>query len=303
MLRLMQGLFTGTVTAASTLVATGTPDKRLTSSLGFLGSSTFIGLTIGPAVGGLLAESFGYRMSFFLGAGVLLVGLLLVIFIVQEPEHAPDPDEVSGTKQRVGFWKGVTDLVTHLTPAIGFLMLILFLSRMGRSMLPPFLPLYIQELHGKKEGVAAIVGILSASGAFAAALAGILAGRLAERIDPLKLVAGFSVGAMLFSSWLFRITDIPLFTGVFALAVFGVGGIQPVVTGVMIRSIPPHRRGVFIGFQSMVASIAWMLSPILGSLIALHFGNRGVVAARPFFDGAVLCLALFLIVLQSRRRR
>ncbi len=61
LLRICQGLLTGTVGASSAFIASNTPDDKLSYSLGFLSSSTFIGLSAGPAIGGIIAESMGYR--------------------------------------------------------------------------------------------------------------------------------------------------------------------------------------------------------------------------------------------------
>lgn len=63
-LRTFQGLFTGTVAAASTFVAAGTPKEDLSYALGFLSSSTFLGSSLGQSLGGLAAETFGNRISF-----------------------------------------------------------------------------------------------------------------------------------------------------------------------------------------------------------------------------------------------
>jgi DHA1 family multidrug resistance protein-like MFS transporter len=70
-IRVLQGLFTGTVTAAATLVAAGTPNAHLTRSLGFLSSATFIGHSLGPLAGGVAANLFGFRASFLIAAGVV----------------------------------------------------------------------------------------------------------------------------------------------------------------------------------------------------------------------------------------
>jgi DHA1 family multidrug resistance protein-like MFS transporter len=83
-LRIRQGLFTGTITAASALVAAGAPQKRLSFALGFLSSSTFIGMSFGPLIGGLSAEFIGYRHTFLVGAVFLLAGFFLVLFFIQE---------------------------------------------------------------------------------------------------------------------------------------------------------------------------------------------------------------------------
>ena len=58
-LRGLQGIFTGTVTAALAFVASNTPTKNLSYAIGFLSSSTFLGYAIGPIIGGIVAEWFG----------------------------------------------------------------------------------------------------------------------------------------------------------------------------------------------------------------------------------------------------
>jgi len=92
-LRIVQGAFTGTVTASAALVASNTPEKRLSYALGFLSSSTFIGYSAGPAMGGYVAEFLGYRASFFIGASLLIIDFFLVLFIIREKETAEPTDE------------------------------------------------------------------------------------------------------------------------------------------------------------------------------------------------------------------
>ncbi|HUV06419.1 MAG TPA: MFS transporter, partial [Spirochaetia bacterium] len=88
-LRCLQGLFTGSITASATLIAAGTPDDKLSFSLGFLSSSNFIGLSIGPLIGGLLAEFLGFRTTIFSGAALIFVGFLMVLFFIREAETTP----------------------------------------------------------------------------------------------------------------------------------------------------------------------------------------------------------------------
>ena len=80
-LRTIQGMFTGTVSASMTLVASSTPNHRQGFALGFLSTSVFSGDMAGLFIGGLLAEMFGYRNSFYL-SGLMLgyVGLLVLLF-------------------------------------------------------------------------------------------------------------------------------------------------------------------------------------------------------------------------------
>ena len=83
-LRLVQGVFTGTVVAAQTMVAAYTPEPRSGVALGSLSAAVFVGSMAGTFVGGMFAEYFGYRYAFF-GSGILLlVAGLLVFFGAKE---------------------------------------------------------------------------------------------------------------------------------------------------------------------------------------------------------------------------
>ena len=72
-LRAIQGFFTGTPAAATALVATGSPKHRLAYALGLVQTSVFVGNTLGPMVGGFIADSYGYRATFFTGGVIVLL--------------------------------------------------------------------------------------------------------------------------------------------------------------------------------------------------------------------------------------
>ena len=65
LLRGLQGMFVGTIPAATALVAASAPRERVTYSLGVLQMAFFTSQLIGPIVGGLLASSIGIRPTFF----------------------------------------------------------------------------------------------------------------------------------------------------------------------------------------------------------------------------------------------
>ena len=83
-LRLLQGLFTGTITASMAFVSSNTPEEHMSSSLGLLSASNFIGYSIGPVIGGLLAEVIGYRSCFFLSSALMLFATIIVIKVTVE---------------------------------------------------------------------------------------------------------------------------------------------------------------------------------------------------------------------------
>ena len=64
--RVLEGLFTGTVAAASALIASQTPRDKLSYSMGILMSAVFGGQTLGPLIGGFVADNFGFKVAFII---------------------------------------------------------------------------------------------------------------------------------------------------------------------------------------------------------------------------------------------
>ena len=262
--RILQGLLTGTVTSSAALVASGTPDNKLSYALGFISSSTFIGWSLGPAAGGLIAEQFGYRTSFFIGSGILFIGLLLVILLITEPAKTPDnPDSEKTDKMQSD-----TNILSF---SFGILFLLFFMLRICRTLPTPFLPLYIQELRGTIEGSARITGLLSGGIGCMSAVSGLTLSRLGDRYDKLKLMtvllgAGFAASTViLFSSSFAALAATMMAT------YFFIGGIEPLLMSLTSQKVASKNRGLLFGIQTAVGSVAWFASPMLGSWVSIEF--------------------------------
>src|SRR5437868_14825200 len=91
-LRILQGMFTGTIAASTALVASIVPRERLASSMGILQTSVYVGISAGPVMGGVIAQVAGIRGTFFVAGGMLVIaGLLVWVFV---HEHYPLPSTV-----------------------------------------------------------------------------------------------------------------------------------------------------------------------------------------------------------------
>src|SRR5262245_3922978 len=84
LLRFLQGLTSGTVAAATALVAAETPRPRIGWALGVVTSAVALGGAIGPVVGGFAGAVFGLRVVFLVAGAFLLAAVVPVIAIVQE---------------------------------------------------------------------------------------------------------------------------------------------------------------------------------------------------------------------------
>jgi len=88
-LRFTQGLLSGTVAAASALVAASTPRNKMPFAMGLLMVAVFGGQSFGPLAGGFIADSVGYKAAFFITGGLLFSGGFIVLLFVKEKFERP----------------------------------------------------------------------------------------------------------------------------------------------------------------------------------------------------------------------
>lgn len=286
-LRLLQGVFTGTVTASAALVASSAPSNRLTYALGFLSSSTFIGASAGPIIGGFMADLVGYRMSFLMGGILMLLDFVLVLVFVKEVN---EPAPVLKTEKA-----GKASIFSIFSVSIVSVLFIIFVIRISRAVFSPYLPLYVQELRSAAGGVVKITGLINGVTGLATALAGLTLSRLGDRYDKMKLLIIF-LAASIAASILVPVVagNLWLFTAAYGIFFFLMGGLEPVLISISAEKTPSDRHGVLFGIQGTVGNIGFAVSPMLGSAISIGYSLRTILLLVPFTLIPGL-LALFLM--------
>src|SRR5437588_3895929 len=88
-LRILQGMFTGTIAASTALVASIVPRDRLAASMGQLQTSVYVGIAAGPVMGGVIAQVIGIRGTFFVAGAMLAAGGIFVWQFVHEHFSPP----------------------------------------------------------------------------------------------------------------------------------------------------------------------------------------------------------------------
>ncbi len=290
-LRICQGLFTGTITASATLVASGTPRHKLSYALGLLSSSTYIGFSFGPFIGGLCAEFLGYRISFFIGSFIISIGLILVLIFIKEIK-AEDVPADTGAKH--------FSLQVIFRKSFFILFLIMFLLRFSRTMPVTFLPLYIQGVRGTIKGTSAITGIILALTGVVTALSGFTVARLGDKHDRLMLLAAFlGIGA---------VAAFPIFfTGSFLwsiffylIAIYFIGAVNPILQSHLSSNVHPGNRGVLFGLLTSAGNIGWFFSPLAGSAIAIYWSIKHIFL---FFSMSLFITFLIIAVYRIHMNR
>ncbi|MBR3219212.1 MAG: MFS transporter [Thermoguttaceae bacterium] len=153
--RFVVSAFTGTVSAAQTLIVTTTPEKNQGFALGALSSAIWSGNLVGYAAGGLIVHRFGYTIAFLLcGAMYLAAGGLAHLFVrddFQRPAPAP-------RRQR--------RLFDGVTPVVGLIFALIVLMAVARRFDDPYVAMMIEKIHGP-ENTALYTGWVSALAALA----------------------------------------------------------------------------------------------------------------------------------------
>ena len=290
-LRLVQGLFTGTITASATLVASGAPKERLSYSLGFLSSSTFIGFSMGPLLGGFAAEYFGYRTAFFAGGLVLACAFFIILIFTREVHIKRPVEKVKKEAVRIG---------SAVRRMIILMFALLFVIRFSRSLPSAFLPLFVQESIGTIQGASVITGIISALLGIASAIAGLTLARLGDRYNKIALIGVFlTVGALL-SLPIFFTTSLWSFALFYVLVALALGGVEPNLQSFLAEHTPPSRRGLLFGLQNTMGSMGWFCAPLVSSVISIQLSIRHIFL---FFSISIFCSFLFDAVVYAVQRK
>jgi MFS transporter, DHA1 family, multidrug resistance protein len=264
-LRLLQGTLTGTVPAATALVASTSPSERAGGRLGALQTVIFIAAGVGPALGGISADLAGIRTSFLVTSALLAVSGALVLFGVAE--NRPRPDEPEEETERAE-GAGAPLPYRLLLPGL----LTLFVVHVAITGAAVALPGFLESLAGAAGQIATQAGWIIGTGALVASLGSLLGGRLASRFGTRRVIVGALALAGLAAIPQALVTSVPeLWTLRLATSLF-LGCAIPVANLAIKEAAPPERQGTAFGVASSATSTGFALGPIGGGLLASALG-------------------------------
>jgi DHA1 family multidrug resistance protein-like MFS transporter len=277
-LRFIQGVFTGTVSATTTLVASVTPRERSGMALGSLQTAVFLGVSFGPLLGGLAGDALGYRSSFWITGGLLFLSGVLVALFVHEDFH---PAADVGRTRRPNM-RGALGLILASGPLLAAL-LARVLLRVGSRALDPVMPLFVQTLLPSGAQVGTITGVIASISALGSAVGSPLIGAWSDRLGRRRLLILSSVSAGLLYIPQAFVHDARWLIFWQLLTGFAVGGTLSTLTALLTQVAPAGREGVVFGLDASAVSAANALGPIIGAAVAASIGIRA-----PFLVAACL---------------
>jgi DHA1 family multidrug resistance protein-like MFS transporter len=265
-LRLLSGAATGTISATIAMISTVVPRQKLGYSLGLLQVAVFLGMTLGPWIGGFLADTIGYRYTFMAGGVILFMGGLLVLFGTEERFVRPSSEALRGSGRLISL------LSYGGFPAM---LAIFFFFEFTLDFVAPILPLFIETMCDiQKDNVALTTGMLYAASGGAAALAAGGIGYLSDRIGykPILLFnLALTAASMLLHGTAQSITQLALLRVLYGLAA---GGILPAMNALVGRLVPPDSYGKAYGLTASMSCLGMAAGPFFGGITASWWGYR-----------------------------
>ena len=247
------------------------------------------GGVIGPLLGGVLAELFGMRISFFLAAAGLFINCLVFIFVIKEPPAPAPAPAGKKTAGAVSLWK---------TPLIWKMLLCATIVQMVILILQPILTTYITELAGQLPNIIFVSGLVFSLGGIAGAMAAPVWGQLGQRHGFFKTMslALLCAGAAIIIQGLPR--NLYLFAGMQFIGGLFFCGIHPSINAILAENTRPEVKGRIFGLLFSAQQVGGIIGPILGGAIATFAGMQYV-----FYTAGILLIFLSLNVYRQFIRK
>ena len=288
-LRIIQGSLTGTVAAATALVASSTPRERSGYAMGMLQMAIWTGASVGPLLGGVTADTLGYRAAFWVTGGLLFVAGLTVWRFVEEEFEPPSRDK---DRPDNGFWDGIK-LVLRDHP-LRSLFGIRAIVRMATRLMGPVLPLFIQSLVPGATHIASLTGLISGVRAATGAIGAVTLGRASDRLGYRRVLLACAAGVAILYVPQFFVTNpwqLLVLQGALGLVM---SGVLASISAMLANLAPEGRQGAVYGVDASVVSTANAVGPMLGATVAATLGLRApfMLAAGLFGLATILVWVL-----------
>jgi DHA1 family multidrug resistance protein-like MFS transporter len=290
-----QGLFSGFIPAAVALTSVSVPEQRLSNSLGLVTAAQYLGNTIGPAIGAVLAVAFGLRGAIVAAAVMPAVAATLVAVMVprDRPVHAAARDSDAGPGEEQA------PMRVLLTGQFALAIFLYFFLFAAGQLIRLTTPIALRDMTGDDE-VAGILGV-AFSLAGVASVAGVLfvARRWVQPGGFAKAIAAGAVVTAVAHLLLAASGVVPVYVLWFCVISLVQGALIPATNTLIAGNAPRSRRGTAFGIAGSAQALAFMVGPMAAAAFAAVSLALGyVVLALLFFGVGALA---FLCVREPRR--
>ena len=297
--RAFAGVFGASFSAAGAYIGDISNDGNRAKNFGLIGAAWGSGFTLGPVIGGFVAEHIDPRAPFFVAAGLAFANVVFGLFVL--------PESLPVERRRKFEWRranpfGAFKSLAHL-PMVAGLLFAMFLYQIAHDSLPAVWMFYTQYKFNwtpAQMGLSlTFVGIMTVI--VMGGLTGVVVPRLGERRS---ILLGFAMMTVGFLGYAFASQGWMIYA---ALAIGSLGGIaNPAVQSVMSKQAGPTAQGELQGANASIASVAAVLSPIFMTQTFSYFSAADaplVFPGAPYLVSGVLVFCCVLICARAVKKR
>ena len=260
--RVLSGIGAGNISAAQAYISDTTEPKNRAKAMGMIGAAFGLGFIFGPPIGGFLMEDFGFHSIGLFCAGLCLLNIILVFFML--PESLKEKRHDVKIKLRpIKDYKYVFSM--KLMP---YLMFIGFIYMAGFFLFQiPSSLLWKEHFGFSDKEISFVFGFIGIS---TAVVQGGLIGPFSKWFGERRLMLG---GNLLLGLTVAVIPFVPvrLFVPLelillFLLAVAN-GFVGPSIMSMLSQIAPPKEQGISLGIYQSFLSLARAAGPLMGGAL------------------------------------
>ena len=265
----LTGLTSGSMGPSMALLASTTPRERLPFSLGILQTAFFVGNTVGPLIGGLVADAWGLQGTFLVSGAILTAaGLILLLFAREDFQRPPQSVSVFQRQAYADLLRLLTS--RELLPVLATIFILQLFPIMAYTVLPVILESLSPASGGSITGVAfGVMGVTGGLGSYAA-------GWLTTRVSLMRILTVAALGAGLSVSTLFFADSVAQFLLFLAIAGAFQGGMVAISGALVGLTVTGEHQGAAFGGLQAVQVAAFSIGPFTGGVIAVAVALRWV---------------------------
>ncbi len=303
--RLIGGIMSGNISAATAAIADVTTAENRAKGMGMVGAAFGLGFIMGPAIGGSLSladltemapslQRFGVNPFSIAAGAACLLSVLNFIWVYRKFDETLSEEQRARARQSTRSFNPVRRLHTVNLPGVNttnFANFLFIFSFSGMEFSLTFLAADRFDF-----GMLEIAALLSFAGLTLAFVQGGLIRRLAPRYGEVNLaraglvinIPGLVVIGTASQAWV-------LYAGVFIMSI-GAAIIIPSLRTLASLYTPPDRQGEILGIFSSMGALARAGGPIIAGVIYWRFDSHSA-----YYAGAAFLVLPLLVTLSLPR--
>ena len=267
--RIIDGLTGGNISVAQAYIADVTTTADRAKGLGLIGAAFGLGFIIGPSVGGILGQLFGYAVPAFAATILASLNILAVYRWLPESLTEERRAQLAMTKRPAFDFRSLATSFSR--PRVGPLYHTRFFFGLAFAMFQTIFTLYAagQPLQLTPLTTGLVLGYV---GILAAVVQGVLVGKLSQRYGDQTLIFSMSIlMAVSLLAWAFTPNLIVLLIVLAPLAFAG-GILNTVINSALTKAVYPEEIGGTLGISTSLESLTRVIAPTIGGYLLGRFG-------------------------------